>query len=461
MPNPFSSDYYDAANQYATWSSSNDRERQRRALKSRLRFDFLFSGNITLARADVLDGASFMHTTPQEIRNWLALENAATSPITIMTRTGSLESDLLGWVQKPDLNVLHAEPFLVVPQTLSPEFSKEFSRLPSSKVNNWRDLATVIATVVGKNDLSSMLQDYWGSWLEQAPKCFNVVHFPQSFDYASSLPNTLDYDVLQAYGIKPHTDESDIAISLYNEAISAFAKSRWQRGELMKWLDQNLPKNSNVAVAVRDQINIWICRVRSRANKTSHETFSPAALSESSINKSVLRWLTDDPVARNQTESVQIGIPQHLAEWLPECDYANLLRDTHISRMNWLRTNNAESLKKFADTIVKSISKDPGPLAYEPSPFVVNIVRAVAATGGAIIAAHWDLTPGQGWYDGLKIIGGSIAGQWVSSKEHLNTVVGKLHNRYIIHQILQSVRPREAITIKEKQGKGTRKRKRN
>jgi len=453
----FSSDYYDAANQYTTWVNSNDRERQRRALRSRLRFDYLFSGNITLARADVLDGALLMHTTPREIRSWLALEDTDASPIKIMTRTGFLESDLLGWVQKPNSILLHAEPFLVIPQTLSPEFIRDFSRLPTSKVSNWKDLATVITTVAGKNNSTSILQDYWGAWLEEAPKYFTIGQFPRSFDYATSLPKALSHDVLLAYGIKEHTDESEYAISLFDRAIKTFSKSGWQRGELMKWLDQNLPKDSNIAVAVRDQINIWICRVRSRANETNHETFSPAALSTNSLNRSVLKWLTDDPVVQEQGDVVQIGIPQHLAEWLPDCDYTRLLRDTHIARRNWLRTNNDDALKRFADAIVKSISKDPGPLAYEPSPLIVNVVRTVAAASGAIIVAHWELTPGQGWYDGIKIIGGAIAGQWVSSKKHFDSAIEALHNKYIFNQLLQSAHSHKAPTLRNKQSKRVRK----
>jgi hypothetical protein len=157
MSKLFSSDYYDAANQHAAWSASGDRERQRRALKSRLRFDFLFSGNITLSRADVLDGATFMLTTPQEICNWLALDDVVTSPITIMTKTGALDADLIDWVRRPGMNALRAEPFLVVPQTLTSEYAAEFGRLPSITVNNWKDLPKAIAAVIGKEDVASEL----------------------------------------------------------------------------------------------------------------------------------------------------------------------------------------------------------------------------------------------------------------------------------------------------------------
>jgi hypothetical protein len=346
----------------------------------------------------------------------------------------------------------------VVPQTLSREFADEFSRLPIGTVNNWRDLAKVIATVIGKNDVASALLDYWGAWLEQAPKSFNIVQFHRSFNYESNLPKTLNRDVLPAYGIMLDSDEAENTISLYEKAVRIFSNSGWQRGELMMWLEQNLPKDSNVAGAVRDQINIWICRVRSRANETNHETFSRAALSEPHLSGSVLRWLTDDPIARKQTEPIEIGIPPHLAEWLPECDFGKLLRDTRIPRENWLRTNNVEWLKKFAEIIVKTMSNDPGSLSHEPSPFVVNVVRAAAAAGGAIVVAHWDLMPGQGWYDGLKILGGAVAGQWVSSKERLDWVVGKLYKRYIVHQVLQSVRPRGSVPGEEKPDKLSRRR---
>jgi hypothetical protein len=448
MSKLFSSDYYDAANQHAAWSASGDRERQRRALKSRLRFDFLFSGNITLSRADVLDGATFMLTTPQEICNWLALDDVVTSPITIMTKTGALDADLIDWVRRPGMNALRAEPFLVVPQTLTSEYAAEFGRLPSITVNNWKDLPKAIAAVIGKEDVASELMDYWGNWIEQAPKSFNIVQFPRSVDYEKHIPKKLDPDILPVYGLTRDSSEAQDATYLYATAVNVFSINGWQRGPLEDWLDKNVPKDTSVSVAVRDQINIGICRARAHANNTNHETFSQAALSEPSLGQFALRLLTDDPISGRPMEPIDIGIPQHLAEWLPDCDYKELIRNVRIARQNWLRTNNVESLKKFADLIANIISNDPGPLRYESSPFVVNIVRVAAMTGAAIAAVHWDLIPGQGWYDAFKIVSTAVAGQWVASKERLDWVAGKLYKKQIVNQVLQSVRRRDPVTNK-------------
>jgi hypothetical protein len=441
MSKSFSSDYYDAANQYAAWSASSDRDRRRRALKARLRFDFLFSKNITLSRPDVLDGACFMLTTPEEIRDWLALEKADSPPITIMTKTGVLESDLLDWLRPADAERLYPEPFLVIPQTELSEFKTEFSRLPSSTVNSWKDLPTTISSVIGQDDKASELLSYWGSWIEQAPKCFNVVKFTTSVDHQAYVPKTLAPDLLSAYGLIPGSTEGNRTIELYENAVRAYSEAGWRRGALMDWFKDNLPGDSKVGWAVRDQINIGICRGKAQANNTRHETFTGAALLESTPRKSLLRWLIDDPTAKGKVPT-RIGIPQDLSLWLSDCDYKELLRKVYRHRESWLLTNDVESLKKFAEAIANSISTDPAPLQLGPTQTTVNIIRAVGAIGGGLVAAYWDLTPGLGWYDGLRIIGGASIGAWEASKEKLDAVIKQLYKRQIVYQVLQSVRPR-------------------
>ncbi len=377
----FSSDYYDGHRQDKAWWNDPDdkvtnRKTQRDALRSRLRFDFLFSPSISLHRADVLDGACFQHTEPDEIRKWLGIQDNDPLPIIILTNTGSLEKDLMEWVKPPGAESLFAEPFFLIPPDMRDTYYTEFPKLNIDTIRDYKDLAHAIAHTVSSRDLGDSLSKTWSQWITRIPS-FNMKRFTKAPDYPKYLDYALD-DVMNALAYDNGTDkyEDGEAIGLYSAAVDVFREQNWSRGSIVRWLDEELPQRSSSSVGqiVRDAINIGITRARADVNDTNHETTLGTRLSEDSVSNMLLKRLTDHPVTKKRVPPIHVDIPDHITRWLIECDYEGLLKHIAILRETWFHNNDQDSLKRLAEAITKFIQNSPNSLP-ELSENIARVAR--------------------------------------------------------------------------------------
>lgn len=443
-PKSFSSDFYNADRQYKAWwgnTSLENLKRQRDALKSRLRFDFLFSSSISLSRADVLDGACFQHTQPKEIRDWLAIKENDPLPITIMTSTGKLEDDLLEWVKPRGAKKLRAEPFWVIPPKLHEAYYTEFPKLPLEEVTSWKSLAKAIAKAVDSDDLEVQLHNHWKGWIEGV-SYLNLRRFVGQPPYQKYLPEFLDPDIFD-FAVET-AEETKEASELYTSAFRTFSSSEWKRGILSRWLEEELPKDRpNVAQIVRDCINVGICRARADADNTNHETILGARLSKRALYEVPLKLLADDPAVPNRVPPIDVAIPDHLAQWLVDCNYEMLLKYIRLARISWLENSNPDSLKRLAEAIADFMGKnDPTPLptSSHRAVMMVRIAAIVSASGWHV--AKWIVHPGLGWFDGLTLLTSTGLVVKDVSKQYLDKFVHSLAKKQVVHQVVQTVRNR-------------------
>ncbi len=438
---PFSSDFYDPIRQSKAWwdgPHSEDAKRQRDALRSRLRFDFLFSSSISLFRADVLDGACFQHTGPKEIREWLAVPANDPSPITVLTESGNLEGDLLKWVKPPRAKKLRAEPLLVIPPELHDAYYTEFPKLPSKTIRNYKDLAGAIARAVCSDDLKDRLSDYWASWIEEA-QFLKVKRFTKEPDYRKHLPETLDASIFDC-------DDATAkeARELYTVATHAFCKEKWSRGHLLRWLeDMSHEECAEVAAhIVRDSMNIGIVRARAEANNTNHETILGARLSQDSLREAALKLVTDDSVTHQRFPLIDVALPDDLARWLAVCDYRGLLRSISNAREDWLQNKDPKSLKRLAEAIANFQQKNAPTSLPTLSAGADRIVRLA----GFCLGAGWWVMRcifkgGPGGLDGVVLLTSGVAGASVAKKV-ASKAVESLARQHVVHQVVQTVRNR-------------------
>lgn len=430
-PVPFSSDYYDSTRQARVWWEAVDAQStqhvnlQREILKSRLRFDFLFAPSVSLSRADVLDGTCFMHTSPQEVREWLGVGGADAPPLTIRTRSGSLLHDLLGWVKPANSSSLHPELWLVIPPHLRDVYAREFPKRKASDIQTAKDLARAIGATVNDQELGEQLEHYWATWIrQQALLEVKKVDWSKP-DYHASL-SSLDQQSL-----------TSSERQAYSAAVEAFLGGVITRGELIVRLERDAP-------ALLIPVNAAIAKARAEADGTKHEVITNTCLSQS-IYGWLLKGVSHDPAV--QCKSVDIALPVIFPEWLVTCDYCKLRSQTWRWRKKWLAAPSVDSLKGLTDAIVDVMSSESTALP-NPSARVQGIVRVLALAAGSVPVVVRLCTSGLDAFAGIAGIPAAVAAALeVSGKtqDYVRRGVQFLARRHIRDQVVQTFRLRKQV----------------
>lgn len=442
MVKAFSSDYYDSVRQREIWwkkPTDLNRDWQRAALRARLRFNYLFSPSIALNRSDVLDGACLMHTTPAEVLAWLSLAEGDSPPITIFTRSGRLDDDLLDWVRPMYTGTLHPVLFFVVDPELRATLNEGLKGELPTELTNWMDLPRAIGRVVGV-DIGSQLFEFWNAWITQAPRYLRIEQYWQQVDYASYVPSLLSNPDRVPSHVGAGRSVADEARVIYAEAVSAFRDARWQRAALTRWLELNLPRTDpEVAEVVQQVINLGIARARSAATNTEHELVSTLQLGEGWIQRNASRLLTGDRLSAESPGLTDLALPAHIGLWLVDCDYASLMRSVRQERMAWLLSGQLDDLRRLAEHVADAMISDPAPLRATPSPVLVRNLRVASIAGGAMTAVASVLT-GAPWVQTLGASGSAAYGALMSDFG-LGPIVERAQRARYRNQLLHFVKP--------------------
>lgn len=439
---PFSSQYYDATRQAEVWwkyrpgeTVHQKAERQRTFLKSRLRFDYLFYGTISLQRSDVLDGACLQHTTPEEICKWLAVDDGSPSPLEVRTLTGSLEKDLLGWVKPPRAKRLYPELFLLIPPKMRETYAAEFPKLNPSRIRNASDLATAIGDITDSRDLKESLSRCWRSWIDGQKK-YRIRATKARWSKADYSPSLHSARILISHQVAEPTEAKGV-LRIFDESVRAFLGGQITRGDFFTRLQSRIP-------SVLPWVNVMIAKARAEVDGIMHEGIMNADLPKS-WHRLLLRLFSDSPAVHRRSRAVDLSIPDLLADCLLSCDYGELLAAVRVPREEWLEKNDLKSLRHLADGIADFMeAKNVLPTASKSTE---RIARYIVGGFGASLAIIKMRTGELGTFDTFTpfTLTGIVAA-FAFAKTSAHWAVKSISKKEIVRQTILTFRDRGIVS---------------
>ncbi len=222
----------------------------------------------------------------------------------------------------------------------------------------------------------------------------------------------------------------------YGNAVNAYIGGEWTRGELLLWLERELPE-------VVAEVNAAIAIARSVANNTTHETLLNVSLDHSSWRTTVIDATADNPAGPEGVAVVDVTLPDSLSEYLVGCQYDRLLSSVRRSRLAWLAKKDVDSLKRLAWQITEFMQVDAPTALPAPSRRVDRAARFTAVAGGASWAIAKLVFGGLDTFTGPELLLAGLGGAAEMSgttKNYLANALQSLGKREIVHQIIQTFR---------------------
>lgn len=153
-------DAYDASVQAAniTWPNPNPREHDSALYLARLRLDSLLHQRVVIPDGVFLDGPFFL-SAAKSIRQ-LPLER-----MEIKARARTLNEVLIGYVRRPNIDMLVDTFFTSMPPDQAIIAQQELPKFRASEVSDWKDIIRIFRLIKLESDLVDSFEEAWGNWI--------------------------------------------------------------------------------------------------------------------------------------------------------------------------------------------------------------------------------------------------------------------------------------------------------